>query len=68
MISLAVDVYKRQGYDHAFNASTVAIAGGLGVIIPPSVPFIVSVSYTHLSVSRKCNDTEGKVVGECGTR
>lgn len=29
------------GYDHEFNASTVAVAGGLGVIIPPSIPFIV---------------------------
>ena len=39
--TMTIPVLDDMGYDHSFNASTVAIAGGLGVIIPPSVPFIV---------------------------
>ncbi|MCJ7835096.1 TRAP transporter large permease [Cuneatibacter sp. NSJ-177] len=39
--TMTIPILDDMGYDHAFNASTVAIAGGLGVIIPPSVPFIV---------------------------
>ena len=39
--TMTIPVLDDMGYDQAFNASTVAIAGGLGVIIPPSVPFIV---------------------------
>ena len=39
--TMTIPVLDDMGYDLAFNASTVAIAGGLGVIIPPSVPFIV---------------------------
>lgn len=39
--TMTIPVLDDMGYDHTFNASTVAIAGGLGVIIPPSIPFIV---------------------------
>lgn len=39
--TMTIPVLDDMGYDHTFNASTVAVAGGLGVIIPPSVPFIV---------------------------
>lgn len=39
--TMTIPILDDMGYDHTFNASTVAIAGGLGVIIPPSIPFIV---------------------------
>ena len=38
---MTIPILDDLGYDHTFSASTVAVAGGLGVIIPPSVPFIV---------------------------
>ena len=39
--TMTIPILDDLGYDHEFNASTVAVAGGLGVIIPPSIPFIV---------------------------
>ena len=39
--TMTIPILDDLGYDHTFNASTVAVAGGLGVIIPPSIPFIV---------------------------
>ena len=39
--TMTIPILDDLGYDHTFSASTVAVAGGLGVIIPPSVPFIV---------------------------
>lgn len=38
------------GYDVTFCASLVAVAGGLGVIIPPSVPFIMYSNSSGVSV------------------
>lgn len=39
--TMTIPVLDEMGYDHAFSSATVAVAGGLGVIIPPSIPFIV---------------------------
>ena len=39
--AMAIPVMLEAGYEKKFSVSLVAIAGGLGVIIPPSVPFIL---------------------------
>ena len=39
------------GYDKKFTTAIVAVAGGLGVIIPPSIPFIMYGTTTGESVS-----------------
>jgi C4-dicarboxylate transporter DctM subunit len=38
------------GYDKKFSAALVAIAGGLGVIIPPSIPFVLYGMVSNTSV------------------
>ena len=39
--SLTIPILVRLGYDKSFATAIVAVAGGLGVIIPPSIPFIM---------------------------
>lgn len=39
--TMTIPILVKMGYDETFCASLVAVAGGLGVIIPPSIPFIV---------------------------
>lgn len=39
--SMALPVLDRLGYEHKFSVSLLGVAGGLGVIIPPSIPFII---------------------------
>lgn len=39
--SMTVPILMDVGYDRKFAVATVAVAGGLGVIIPPSIPFVV---------------------------
>ncbi|MCF0230091.1 MAG: TRAP transporter large permease, partial [Parasporobacterium sp.] len=39
--AMAIPILLEAGYDKKFTVALVAIAGGLGVIIPPSVPFIL---------------------------
>lgn len=48
--TMTIPVLDEMGYDHSFSAATVAIAGGLGVIIPPSIPFIVYSMASGVSV------------------
>jgi C4-dicarboxylate transporter DctM subunit len=38
--SMTIPILVSLGYDKTFVTSMVAVAGGLGVIIPPSIPFI----------------------------
>jgi len=40
------------GYDKEFATATVAVSGGLGVIIPPSIPFILYCMSSGASVSK----------------
>ena len=49
--SMAVPYMEELGYDRNFCAALVATAGGLGVIIPPSVPFIIFALSANCSVS-----------------
>ncbi|MCM8711596.1 TRAP transporter large permease [Clostridium sp. SYSU_GA19001] len=39
--SMTIPVLNSLGYDKVFSTALVAVAGGLGVIIPPSIPFIL---------------------------
>lgn len=39
--AMTIPLLTALGYDLSFCAALVAIAGGLGVIIPPSIPFIL---------------------------
>lgn len=39
--AMCIPLLVNLGYDKKFSTSLVAISGGLGVIIPPSIPFIV---------------------------
>ena len=39
--AMCIPVLTELGYDKKFAAAIVATAGGLGVIIPPSIPFIM---------------------------
>lgn len=48
--SMTIPILVSMGYDLTFCAALVAIAGGLGVIIPPSIPFILYCMATNSSV------------------
>lgn len=39
--AMAIPVLTELGYDKVFSAAVVASASGLGVIIPPSIPFVL---------------------------
>lgn len=49
--SMSMPVLQKLGYDKKFSTAVVAVAGGLGVIIPPSIPFILFGMATGASVS-----------------
>ncbi len=49
--SMTIPVLLGLGYDKTFSTSLVAVAGGLGVIIPPSIPFIMYGMASGASVS-----------------
>lgn len=48
---MTIPILIELGYDKDFSAAIVAVAGGLGVIIPPSIPFIMFGSASGESVS-----------------
>ena len=39
--AMAIPFMEGLGYDKAFCAAIIAVSGGLGVIIPPSIPFVL---------------------------
>lgn len=49
--SMTASILIGLGYDKTFTTSVVAVAGGLGVIIPPSIPFIMYGMASGASVS-----------------
>ena len=49
--SMTIPVLIGLGYDKVFATGIVAVAGGLGVIIPPSIPFIMYGMASGASVS-----------------
>lgn len=50
--SMSIPLLVRLGYDRNFVTSMVAVAGGLGVIIPPSIPFIIYGLSANVSVGK----------------
>ena len=48
--AMTIPLLVELGYDKVFSAAIVATAGGLGVIIPPSIPFIMYGLFTNTSV------------------
>jgi len=52
MAAVALPEMKRYGYDLRLGAGTVAAAGSLGMLIPPSVVFIVYAVMTEQSIGR----------------
>lgn len=50
--SMSIPMLLNMGYDKKFITSLVAVAGGLGVIIPPSIPFIMFALASGASVSK----------------
>ena len=49
--AMAIPFLVELGYDKVFAAAMVATAGGLGVIIPPSIPFVLYSLATGVSTS-----------------
>lgn len=49
--SMTIPILIEMGYDKTFSTAVVAVAGGLGVIIPPSIPFIMYGMASGASVS-----------------
>lgn len=49
--SMTIPILTNLGYDLEFTTAIVAVAGGLGVIIPPSIPFIMYGMASGASVS-----------------
>ena len=50
--SMTIPVLTNLGYDKTFSTAIVAVAGGLGVIIPPSIPFILFGMASNESVGK----------------
>lgn len=50
--SMTIPILTSLGYDLTFTTAIVAVAGGLGVIIPPSIPFIMYGMASGASVSK----------------
>lgn len=49
--SMTIPILTSLGYDLTFSTAIVAVAGGLGVIIPPGIPFIMYGMASGASVS-----------------
>lgn len=49
--SMTIPILMKLGYDKEFSTAVVAVSGGLGVIIPPSIPFIMYGMASGASVS-----------------
>lgn len=50
--SMTIPLLIKLGYDKTFVTAIVAVAGGLGVIIPPSIPFILYGTTSGTSVGK----------------
>ncbi|MCD8349737.1 MAG: TRAP transporter large permease [Planctomycetaceae bacterium] len=49
--AMTIPYMTKRGYDPVFSASLVVVAGGLGVIIPPSIPMIAYSTISGASVA-----------------
>jgi C4-dicarboxylate transporter, DctM subunit len=48
--SVLIPEMSRQGYNKMYSAGLIAVAGGLGILIPPSIPLIVYGAVAEQSV------------------
>lgn len=65
--AMTIPILTTLGYDLTFSAALVAISGGLGVIIPPSIPFILYSMNSGASVSEMfmAGIVPGLLIGAC---
>ncbi len=52
MTRVAVPQMRRAGYDDRLSTGSVAAGGSLGILIPPSIPFVIYALIAEQSVSR----------------
>lgn len=50
--TMSIPILVKLGYDKTFVTALVAISGGLGVIIPPSIPFIIYATVANASTAQ----------------
>jgi tripartite ATP-independent transporter DctM subunit len=50
MTALALPTMMKQGYSHALSCGTIAAAGTLGILIPPSIMLIIMADLLSISV------------------
>lgn len=65
--AMTIPILTSLGYDLTFSAALVAISGGLGVIIPPSIPFILYSMNSGVSVGQMfiAGIVPGVLIGVC---
>lgn len=65
--AMAIPVMTKLGYDRKFAAGIVAAGGGIGLIIPPSLGYVVYASMTGTSVGElfKAGFIPGILIGTC---
>ena len=65
--AMTIPLMVNLGYDKTFSAALVAVAGGLGVIIPPSIPFIFYGQASGVSVANMflAGVLPGLLIGFC---
>jgi len=50
--SVAHKEMTKRGYNESFSAGLLSVGGGIGLLIPPSIPFIVYAAITEQSVGK----------------
>lgn len=65
--SMTIPILVSLGYEKTFSTALVAVAGGLGVIIPPSIPFILYGMASGTSVGKMfiAGIIPGLLIGGC---
>lgn len=65
--AMTIPIMVELGYDKVFCTALVAVAGGLGVIIPPSIPFIFYGQSAGVSVAKMfiAGVLPGLLIGFC---
>lgn len=65
--AMTIPILERLGYDKVFATALMAVAGGLGVVIPPSIPFIFYGQTANVSVGKLfvAGVIPGLLIGAC---
>src|SRR5690606_15051957 len=59
--TILIPEMDQRGYDRTFSVGLIASAGGLGILLPPSVPLVVYGIVTETSIAKLF--TAGAIVG-----